>query len=125
MSEAEAMRVFLRDLGVPEKAMLLETESRNTQQNAENTARLLHARGIRQILLVTSALHMGRALRQFDGRDLQVTPAVTDVESGKAPPIPWRYLPDADSLSASARALKELVGQWVLVGSRHNRVFTS
>jgi uncharacterized SAM-binding protein YcdF (DUF218 family) len=119
MSEAEAMQVFLRDLGVPDEAMLLETESGNTQQSAENTARLLQARGIHRVLLVTSALHMERALHEFEGQGLEVTPAVTDVEGGQPPPIPWRYLPDADSLSASARALKELVGQWVLMVSRH------
>ena len=119
MTEAEAMQIFLRDLGVPDSAMLLETESRNTQQNAENSARLLHGRGLHRILLVTSALHMERALGQFERQDLEVIPAVTDREAGSPPPRPWRYLPDAEALSASARALKELVGQWVLVGSRH------
>ena len=122
MSEAEAMRIFLRDLGVPDEAMLLESESRNTQQNAENTARLLQDRGIRRILLVTSAMHMERALRQFEGLGLEITPAVTDVEGGLPPPIPGRYLPDTDSLSASARALKELVGQWVVRMSPGHRL---
>jgi hypothetical protein len=40
-----------------------------------------------------------------------------DFESGllgQPPPNSWRYLPDSDSLSASARALKELVGQLVV-----------
>jgi uncharacterized SAM-binding protein YcdF (DUF218 family) len=114
MSEAQAMQVFLRDLGVPDSAMLLEQESRNTHQNAENSARLLRQRGFNRILLVTSALHMERALSEFESRGLEVIPAVTDHEAGEPPPIPWRYLPDADSLSASARALKELVGQLVV-----------
>jgi uncharacterized SAM-binding protein YcdF (DUF218 family) len=123
MSESQAMQVFLRDLGVPESAMLLEQQSRNTRQNAENSARLLHERGCNRILLVTSALHMERALREFESQGLEVIPAVTDREAGEPPPIPWRYLPDADSLSASARALKELVGQWVVrMGSGHRRV---
>ena len=108
MTEAEAMQVFLRDLGVPDSAMLLEIQSRNTQQNAENSARLLHARRLHRILLVTSALHMERALGQFERQDLEVIPAVTDREAGLPPPRPWRYLPDAEALSASARALKEL-----------------
>jgi uncharacterized SAM-binding protein YcdF (DUF218 family) len=122
MSEAQAMQVFLRDLSVPDSAMLLEQESRNTRQNAENSARLLHQRGFNRILLVTSALHMERALREFESQGLEVIPAVTDREAGEPPPIPWRYLPDADSLSASARALKELVGQWVRMASRHRGV---
>jgi uncharacterized SAM-binding protein YcdF (DUF218 family) len=122
MSEAQAMQVFLRDLGVPDSAMLLEQESRNTRQNAENSARKLHQRGLHRILLVTSALHMERALREFESQGLDVIPAVTDREAGDPPPIPWRYLPDAESLAASARALKELVGQLVVrmgPASRH------
>jgi len=114
MSEAQAMQVFLRDLGVPDQAILLEQESRNTHENAVNSARLLHEHGINRILLVTSALHMERALMEFRAQGLEVIPAVTDREAGTPPPIPWRYLPDADSLSASARAFKELLGQWVV-----------
>jgi uncharacterized SAM-binding protein YcdF (DUF218 family) len=123
MSEAQAMQVFLRDLGVPDSAMLLEQESRNTRQNAENSARLLHQRGFNRILLVTSALHMERARREFESRGLEVIPAVIDREAGEPPPMPWRYLPDADALSASARALKELVGQLVVrMGAASRRV---
>jgi uncharacterized SAM-binding protein YcdF (DUF218 family) len=125
LSEAESMQLFLRDLGVPDSAMLLETRSRNTRQNAEFSADLLHARGLRRILLVTSALHMHRAIGEFAARGLEVTAATTDIEAVETPADVWRYLPDAEALAASARALKELVGQWVLVGSRHYGVVTS
>ena len=37
-SEAEAMRVLLRDLGIPDEAILLETRSRNTRENARFSA---------------------------------------------------------------------------------------
>ena len=115
MSEAEAMQLFLRDLCVPDSAMLLETRSRNTRQNAEYSSQLLRAHKLNHILLVTSALHMQRALGEFSVQGLQVTPAGTDVEGVQPPPIPWRYLPDAESLAASARALKEWVGQWRVI----------
>jgi uncharacterized SAM-binding protein YcdF (DUF218 family) len=122
MSEAEAMQLFLRDLGVPDSAMLLETRSRNTRENARYSAQLLDARKMHHILLVTSALHMDRAMGQFLGQGLEVTPAVTDVVAVPMPADLWRYLPDAEALSSSAGALKEIVGQWVLMLSRHNRV---
>jgi uncharacterized SAM-binding protein YcdF (DUF218 family) len=114
MSEAQAMQVFLRDLGVPDGAMMLEQGSRNTRQNAEFSSRLLYARGLHRILLVTSAIHMERARREFTRAGLEVIPAATDFEAGPPPPAPWRYLPDAGSLEGSARAIKELVGQWVV-----------
>ena len=65
MSEAEAMKLFLRDLGVPDSAMLLETRSRNTRENAEYSSQLLRAHKLHHVLLVTSALHMHRALGEF------------------------------------------------------------
>jgi len=122
MSEAQAMQVFLRDLGVPDQAVLLEEESRNTRQNAQYAARLLHERGLRRVLLVTSALHMERARLEFESEGLEVIAAPTDRQAGAPPRIPWRYLPDTDSLSASARALKELVGQWVVRMSPGHRL---
>ena len=61
-SEARAMAVFLQDLGVPAPALVLEEDSRNTLENAAFSAKLLNERGIRHVLLVTSALHMPRAL---------------------------------------------------------------
>jgi len=123
ISEAESMQLFLRALGVPDSAMLLEIRSRNTRENAEFSAELLRAHGLRRILLVTSALHMHRAIGEFSGRGLEVTPATTDIEAVETPADLWRYLPDAEALSASARALKELVGQWVVrMSSGHGRM---
>jgi uncharacterized SAM-binding protein YcdF (DUF218 family) len=113
-SEARAMAVFLKDLGVPAHSIALEETSRNTRENAEFSARLLRARGMEHILLVTSALHMPRALMLFNAQGLQVTPAPTDFKSGQEPQYSLlAWLPDADALNGSALALKELAGIWV------------
>ena len=108
-SEAQAMRVLLLDLGVPDAAMLLEGNSRTTQENARFTADLLHQRGMDQILLVTSAVHMRRAVALFEAAGLRVTPAATDYAAA-APPGLLGWLPDAGALEVSGRGLKELVG---------------
>lgn len=111
-SEAEAMRGLLRDLGVPEAAMLVEVRSRNTRENARYSAALLRERGMDEVLLVTSALHMRRALRVFQDEGLRVVPAATDHEA--APAAGWLcFVPDAAALEGSARALKEWTGRWV------------
>ena len=110
LSEAEAMRVFLHDLGVPDSAVVLETRSRNTHQNAVFSAELLRARGVHKVLLVTSALHMRRAMREFEGQGLTAIPATTDVEGVPLPISALRLLPDAEALAGSARAFKEIVG---------------
>ncbi len=113
-SEARASAIFLADLGVPAQAILLEENSLNTRQNAAYSTALLKARGINHILLVTSALHMPRAMALFAAQGLQVTPAPTDFEAIQSPPpglLAW--LPDALALNRSGQAMKEIVGKWV------------
>lgn len=109
-SEAEAMRVFLGDLGVPESAMQLEAGSDNTVTNAVLTAGLLAKNNVNTVILVTSALHMPRARRAFESAGLRVHPAPTDFEVVDMPFDLLRMLPDAASLNGSGRAMKELVG---------------
>lgn len=63
-SEAEiAAMIAQRDYGYPIR--WTETTSRDTRENATNTIALLHGTGIRQVVLVTHAAHMPRALRHF------------------------------------------------------------
>jgi uncharacterized SAM-binding protein YcdF (DUF218 family) len=113
-TEAEAMRRLLLDLGVPEKAIVLEKSSLNTRQNAILSYTLLHQRDINHILLVTSAMHMQRAEIEFKRQGFEVTPAATDYDIepilGLKP-----YLPNASALHRNTQALKELVGQLVAV----------
>lgn len=110
MSEARAMKWFLRDLGVPAEVMLLEEESRTTRENATFSSAILKERGIDRVLLVTSALHMRRAVAHFAAAGIEVIPAATDYET--ALPADWQgWLPDASALAQSGRAMKEWVGQ--------------
>src|SRR5690554_392802 len=109
-SESEAMGQFMRDLGVPGQAMVLENRSRNTSQNAEYSAEILAGHGISRILLVTSAYHMPRARRLFEAQGLEVVPVATDHEVLSRPL--WRnLLPDTRALDGSSRAIKEIVGR--------------
>ena len=109
ISEAAAMHQLAQVLGVPSGAMLLEERSRNTRQNAQFTAEILESKGVSRILLVTSALHMRRAVSLFELQGLTVIPAATDHEArSHFTAIDW--LPDANALDGSARAMKEIVG---------------
>ena len=112
-SEAEAMTQLLRDFGVPMAAIVLETDSRSTRENAVHTAQLLEQKGIGQVLLVTSALHMPRALATFRGAGIDAIAAPTDFEVWPEPNHALRWLPDAQALADSTRALKEYLGLWV------------
>jgi uncharacterized SAM-binding protein YcdF (DUF218 family) len=110
-AEAPAMAELLREWGVPDEAILLETESRNTYENALYSKRPLEAHGLKHVLLVASALHMPRALALFRASGIDAVPAPTDfevVDRGDRTLMPW--LPDAAALEGSTRAIKEYLG---------------
>jgi len=112
-SEAEAAVAFLTDLGVPANRIVLEPASLDTRGNAQLSANLLRARGAERVLLVTSALHMRRALMHFDAVGVEVFTAPTDHEVRDDPPGLLRLLPDTSALDGSRRALKEMLGYWL------------
>jgi len=63
------MRSMLLILGAPASAIRLEANSRNTAENAQQRLGLIQAVGANRVSLVTSALHMPRALRIFQERE--------------------------------------------------------
>lgn len=75
-AEAEIMKdVLTEELRASVK--WIETESRNTAENARLSAALLRDARIRHVYLVTHAWHMRRAARHFETAGIHVTPAPT------------------------------------------------
>ena len=70
--EAEIMRRMALARGVPEAALLVEPGSRDTVENARETARLLRSRGGRSVLLVSDRAHLPRAALLFRLAGLRV-----------------------------------------------------
>ncbi len=73
-SESEVARRYLLGLGVPDRDIVLETESRTTGENAKNTAELLQGGGFSRPILVTSAFHMKLSVLNFEKNGVAVTP---------------------------------------------------
>ena len=122
-SPAEDMAVLLEMLGVPRQAMWLEADSRNTYENALNTRKILEGKGIKRIILVTSAAHMPRSVALFEKQGLEVIPAPTDFTitqegwddlktNGLAGHI-LSLLPGAENLALTTQMLKEYFGIWI------------
>lgn len=106
---AASMAAFLEELGVPRDSIELEPQSRNTYENCRKTRALLDARSVEHVLLVTSALHMRRALATCLAQGIPAVPSATDYET-VASGGPGRWLPSATAMDRTTRALKELVG---------------
>jgi uncharacterized SAM-binding protein YcdF (DUF218 family) len=109
--EAVAAKQVLEQWGVPEQAILVEPRSLNTHENAAFSKVILTARGARQLLLVTSAMHMQRAAAIFRREGMEVTPVATDYQTGWGEPdLLFQFVPDADALAHSKNALREWIG---------------
>ena len=113
-AESVHAAALLRSWGIPADAILTETESVNTYENAVYTKLMLDQHSLKSILLVTSALHMPRALATFESAGVQAIPAATDFES-RLPAASgmeaWIAAPGA--LEGTSRALKEYFGRLV------------
>lgn len=121
--EAEVMRELLRNLRVPDAAMHLEARSRTTRENAGYSLQLIHELRARRVLVVTSALHMPRAMAYFRqvtaGSGVTVIAASTDGEAlGQDNEGLRQWLPDAGALAWSSRSVKEYLG-WLQAGFLH------
>lgn len=93
LSEAALARKVLLTMGMPDSAILVEPSARTTWENASFTAALVNKHpGLfprKRLLLVTSALHVRRAMWCFQRCGLSVTPYPCDIRSSAAPPAEW------------------------------------
>ncbi len=108
LSEAALMARLLQDWGVPPSAIRQEEVSLDTRGNAVGCERLLKSSGAHEILLVTSAAHMRRALATFRSVGFAVGAAPTDHESTVADKISIsNWIPKVEALEFTSLALRE------------------
>jgi uncharacterized SAM-binding protein YcdF (DUF218 family) len=109
--EAIAMRDSLvRDFGL--KVHWVESQSRDTFDNAHYSAKMLFAEHVTHIVLVTSSTHLWRATQEFRSAGFDVVPA----PAGSWAPrelTPFRFVPSPVGLMRSQAALYELWGERV------------
>jgi uncharacterized SAM-binding protein YcdF (DUF218 family) len=109
--EADLLAARLARWGVSPALIVTEAHSRNTRENAIESARVAAARGWRTLLVVTSAAHMPRALGCFRAVGLEPDALPVDRRAGDGRGRSW--LPRVDALSRSTNALHELAGRVV------------
>ena len=79
--EAKEIKNHLIRNKIPEEDIWIENTSRNTYENASNSAKILKEKGVNSILLITSAIHMRRSLFCFEEANIKPTPFSTDYTS--------------------------------------------
>lgn len=116
-TEAMAIADLLAAWQVPRAALRTEENSRTTRENARYSLSLLRAAGAKRVLLVTSTLHMRRALMTFEqewagqGIELIAAPASDFAPNPDVSLLaPLAYLPQSGALEIVTACTKELVG---------------
>lgn len=85
-SEGGVGREYLMGTGVPESAIIAETQSRSTSESAKRIAVIARANGLRRIVIVSDGTHMFRihAICAADGINVLTSPR-SRVPVGDAP----------------------------------------
>ena len=114
---------LLKLMGVPEDDLIIESSSRNTYENARESNRIVQENEYSQIILVTSAYHMPRAVSVFEKEGLSVIPApvdfqVTEYDRFLNPVRSWQnrildFFPSLEAMGLTTRAIREYLGIWI------------
>ncbi|HAG51118.1 MAG: hypothetical protein A2X87_05295 [Deltaproteobacteria bacterium GWC2_42_51] len=107
VSEADAMKRVAVSLGVPDKDILVEGNSRNTIDSVRTLKNI--AKDAR-VILVTSAAHMKRAVGMFKKIGVEVIPAPTDYKSEQKKINLYSFIPHIKYFDDSTNAIYEYLG---------------
>jgi len=112
MLEANLVKRYLLEIGIPDSAISVDSLSDNTRENALFTSKIIHSSGLKKkILLITSAIHMRRAGACFRKAGVQFTPYAVDKYVGKRRYDPaYLLVPDVDCFVKWDKLLHEYVG---------------
>jgi uncharacterized SAM-binding protein YcdF (DUF218 family) len=108
-SEAELMAdTLLADFRLT--PLWLETQSRNTCENASRTAEVLKEAGLGRVFVVTHAMHMPRAMMCFQAAGVSALPAPMGFRGPREVSLRVTdFLPGADAIQTSRFALREWI----------------
>lgn len=113
IAEATVIAEYLTSLGVDRDRLILETRSRSTRENALNVAQLLEEnRTTKHVRLVTSALHMPRALGSFkrvlQDSSINLCPVSVDFHGLNQVPM-YAWMPQTTSIVKFDLLFHELI----------------
>jgi uncharacterized SAM-binding protein YcdF (DUF218 family) len=104
--ESQAMQRALVQLGVHAERILLESNSKNTREEAILVKRMLADRGVTDFVLVTSPLHMRRSMLAFEREGMHPIPSPSPLVPDRLPRAS-RFLPSDMWLQIGDSALYE------------------
>tara|TARA_B100000767_G_scaffold224464_1_gene213549 strand:+ start:276 stop:1025 length:750 start_codon:yes stop_codon:yes gene_type:complete len=111
MKESEWSKNFMINMGVKSKDILLENSSRNTMENAQNTAILIKNDISQKLLLITSTEHMKRANFCFNKNNFNIDCYPTDITNSDITlTVDYLFIPNVDALEKWEHLIHEWIG---------------
>jgi uncharacterized SAM-binding protein YcdF (DUF218 family) len=91
-SESQVARRYALRQGVPAKVILIESTSRNTQENLRQAVLLMQANDLHSAIIVSDPLHMSRALRLSRELGIDALGSPTPTTRFRSFGTRWRFL---------------------------------
>lgn len=113
LHEAKQVKELLIAWGIPAEDILTEEKSINTHENAVQTAKVLKKHSdLKSYLLITSGIHMRRALACFERAGLKCDSFSTDLYTNQTGGYHWdQYIiPNVDNFITWNKLFKEIIG---------------
>jgi uncharacterized SAM-binding protein YcdF (DUF218 family) len=105
--ESELMVALFIDQGVPKKDILIESVSQSTREQAQKLKPILAREGIERFVLVTSPIHMRRAIAVFEAHGMEPIPGPSSLLSEVFDVAGIGILPSWVALDSSQAAMRE------------------
>ena len=113
--EMKFIKDYMLAIGIPDSSIVVESNSRNTHENAQLVAEMMKGKKA-SYLLITSAFHMRRAAGCFKKAGINVLTWPVDrisTPDDEQFNIQNILLPSSDCLSNWSFIMKEVIGYWV------------
>lgn len=109
ISEAKLAKEWLKVMGLKEDKIILEEGARTTYENGIYVSQWLEEKHLKTVLLVTSAVHLPRAVAVFKRQGIEVIPVPAGYLTSHK--LSWLdFLPSRGSLTANLAAYHEWLG---------------
>ena len=107
--EGEFLAEFIQSQGINPNRILLSEIVQNTNDEAKAISRMLPKNS--EVILVTSAFHMPRAVKVFQNQNLKVIPYAVDFRSSVKEINIIDFLPQASAFKDSNFYFREIIGR--------------
>jgi len=78
-----------REMGIPQKSLIIENRATSTHENAVNTKKIMQTHEWRDALMVTDDTHAFRALKTFEKQGIRAYPATIPYMAWRNPEDGW------------------------------------